>query len=106
VWPQLMIVNLAGKPGCFAVCGEIDIYTVPDLQDALRRAVQAAAPGAAIMVDLSAVGFIDVRGLAALVEADAYACVRGVGLVFAAVPDSITRLLMITGMSLRGSAPS
>ena len=54
------------------------------------------------------VGRIDdnFKELAALVEADAYACVRGVGLVFAAVPDSITRLLMITGMSLRGSAPS
>jgi anti-sigma B factor antagonist len=103
--PQLTIVYLPGDPCSLAVCGEIDIYTAPHLEVGLRHAVLSASPGAAITADLSAVSFIDARGLTALVEAEAYAIVRGVALVFAGVPASITRLLTITGLRLRGIAP-
>jgi anti-anti-sigma factor len=102
--PQLTIVYLPGDPGFLAVRGEVDLCTVPRLEGCLRRAVRAAPPGAAVMVNLSAVSFIDARGLWALAEAEAYACVRGIRLVFADVPASITRLLAIAGLSLRGVA--
>jgi anti-anti-sigma factor len=104
--PQLTVVFLPGNPGFLVVSGEIDLCTVPHLQGCLRRAVRAAPSGAAVMVDLSAVRFIDGRGLAALVEAEAYACVRGISLVFADVPANITRLLKIAGLSLRGATSS
>jgi anti-anti-sigma factor len=84
------------------VRGEIDIYTSPVLRGSLHGAVHSATPGAVITVDLSAVEFIDARGLTTLVEAEAYATVRGTRLVFADVPAGITRLLTITGLSLSG----
>ena len=104
--PQLTIVSVPGDPGCLAVFGEIDICTAPGLRGGLRGAVQAAPRGAAVMVDLSAVNFIDARGLSALVEAEAYASVRGIHLVFSGVSAGITRLLTITGLNLRGSVVS
>ena len=55
-----------------------------------------------VTVDLSAVSFIDARGLTVLAVADAYACVRGVRLVFASTPANITRLLRITRLTPDG----
>jgi anti-anti-sigma factor len=103
--PQLTIVQLSGSPGSLAVCGEVDIHTVPDLRGSLHGAVHAASPGTVITVDLSAVSFIDACGLTTLVEADAYSSVRGIRLVFADVPANIARLLALIGLSLP-AAPS
>jgi anti-sigma B factor antagonist len=104
--PGFTIVRLPCDQDSLAVRGEIDICTAPDLRDGLRDAVQAATRGTVIMVDLSAVSFTDSRGLTALVEAEAYAHVRGMRLVFAGVPAGITRLLAITGLSLSRSGAS
>jgi anti-sigma B factor antagonist len=100
VLPQLAIIVVSGVSGSVAVRGEIDIYTAPELRGGLRHAVQAASRGADVLVDLSTVTFIDARGLTALVEAEAYASVRGIQLVFTGMPAGITRLLAITGLSL------
>jgi len=102
VWPQFAIVRLPEDPDCLAVLGEIDICTAPQLRGSLRSAVRAAGRGTLVMVDLSAVSFIDARGLTTLVEAEAYASVRGIRLVFAGVPAGVTRLLTIIGLSLTG----
>jgi anti-sigma B factor antagonist len=98
--PGFTIVRLPSDHGSLAVRGEIDICTAPDLRDGLRDAVRAATRGTVVTADLSAVSFIDSCGLTTLVEAEAYATVRGIRLVFAGVPASITRLLTITGLSL------
>jgi hypothetical protein len=65
-----------GTPPPWQFRGEIDICTVPDLRDSLRHAIQTASRGADVLVDLSAVTFINARGLTALVEAEAYASVE------------------------------
>jgi anti-sigma B factor antagonist len=104
--PQLTLVYQPEHPRSLVVRGEIDIYTVPDLQDCLRLAVQGDPPGAVVTVDLSEVSFIDSRGLTALVEAEAYASVRGIRLLFARIPSTISRVLRITGLSLNGPGVS
>jgi anti-sigma B factor antagonist len=49
------------------VVGEVDVYTAPALDDALSAAVVAGAT--LIVVDLSAVDFLDSTGLSVLVKA-------------------------------------
>lgn len=102
--PQLTVVHREDNPGHVVVAGEVDICTAPDLRGSLCRAVEMAAgePGAVVTVDLSAVSFIDACGLRLLAVTDAYACVRGVRLVFASTPASITRLLRITRLTPPG----
>jgi anti-sigma B factor antagonist len=102
--PQLTILHLAGKPIAVLVSGEVDIYTAPDLHRSLCRAADGGAgeSGAVVTVDLSAVSFIDARGLSTLVTGEAYAWVRGVRMLFTGLSPGITRLLRITGLSLRG----
>jgi anti-sigma B factor antagonist len=112
--PQLSIVHLAlirdsADPCTVVVSGEIDIYTVPDLRDSLQRAVDSVAANSAanhaacapLRIDLSGVSFIDARGLSVLSAAGTYGDKRGVCLEFSGVSAAITRLLRITGISLR-----
>jgi anti-sigma B factor antagonist len=47
--------------------GEIDLYTVPQFQQALRAGIDAGAP--AIIVDLTNVQYIDSAGLSAIIAA-------------------------------------
>jgi anti-anti-sigma factor len=86
------------------VAGEIDICTAQYLHGSLCRAAETAVgePGAVVTVDMSDVTFIDACGLRVLAVADAYACVRGVRMMFTSVPASISRLLRITGLSPPG----
>jgi anti-sigma B factor antagonist len=102
VGPQLRIVHIAADPCHLRLRGEIDIYTAPALRDALRAAAEAVAsrPDATVTVDLSAVSFIDGRGVSTLVAAEAYACVRGVTMQFSGRSARLTRILRITGLDL------
>ncbi len=57
--------STAVRAGCVTVTGEIDMETAPALREALATA--AAAPGP-LVVDLSAVTFLDSAGVAALFD--------------------------------------
>jgi anti-sigma B factor antagonist len=102
VGPEFVIVHLATRPCHVVVRGEIDICTAPALHEALCAAAEAAVrrPAAMLTVDLSAVSFIDARGLSALIVAEAYACVRGVRMLLTGRSASLTRLLQVTGLRL------
>ncbi|MFL5738392.1 MAG: STAS domain-containing protein [Actinomycetota bacterium] len=52
-------------PNSFFLGGELDLATAPRLQDAVHRSVEAGGP---ILLDLSAVTFIDSSGLHAIVS--------------------------------------
>lgn len=102
---ELTIFQVGDEPGFVVVSGEVDIHTASDLHGSLYRAVDVAAEAAhaVVNVDLSAVSFIDARGLTALASAGTYAREREVRLLYIAVPPGITRLLRITGLNLRGA---
>lgn len=79
-----------------AVAGDVDISTSPDLRAAL---VEATASGArAIVVDLSAVSFVDSTALGVLVGA--YTALRNNGGRLALVNDheSVLKVLRITAL--------
>ena len=59
-----------------AVSGEVDLVTVPELRDTLRRVI--SPPSREVVVDLAEVEFIDASGVGALVGAAAEAARMGV----------------------------
>lgn len=79
------------------VTGEIDIATAPALAEVLQFRARVAEPGTNLIADLTAVTFIDARGLAALLEAADTARSRGVTFRVTDRPRCALRLLELTG---------
>jgi anti-sigma B factor antagonist len=82
------------------VSGEVDLHTAPQLRAALESAVSAAgdAGGAAVLVDLSDVGFMDSTGLGELVGAHRALERSGSRLHLSVGNERVARLLSITGL--------
>jgi anti-sigma B factor antagonist len=79
--------------------GDIDLYSAPLLDDALRDAERSHP--VRIVIDCSELDFIDSSGLSVLIEAQRRADERGHALVLSRVPDHAVRILAITGLSAR-----
>ena len=85
----------------FTVCGELDMNTAPELEQALEEAL--VDERASIMLDLSDCEFIDSTGIALIVRAwqrlDREAGGGGKGrLVLCCINHQVRRLLNITGV--------
>lgn len=93
-----LTVSTRNDPGCaiVAVSGDVDISTSPDLREALADVL--AAGDRCVVVDLSAVRFIDSTGLGVLVGA--YTAVRNAGGRLAVVNDhaAVLKVLNITAL--------
>ena len=79
------------------VTGEVDIASVPELRRHLRQA-STESRGRDLVVDLSAVTFMDCAGLRPLLEARFTQEASGGRLVLREAPSSVTRLLHLTGL--------
>ncbi|MCW2915205.1 MAG: anti-anti-sigma factor [Actinomycetia bacterium] len=93
------IAHLHGR-SLVAVAGDIDLATAPDLHTHLCAAIDAmiSNAGGVVIVDLSAVTFMDASGLTALIRAEARAWERGARLHLRALAPCVTRLLQLTGL--------
>jgi anti-sigma B factor antagonist len=78
---------------CVAVTGEVDAYTAPEMRAQLLDAMRL---NPVVIVDLSAVTFMDSQGLAALLRARQEAESSGGRLRLEGVPSRILRLLQLT----------
>jgi anti-sigma B factor antagonist len=88
---------LDGGVHAFAVRGELDLDTAPELESALEAAL--AGDGAAAVIDLGGCEFIDSTGIALLVSAWRQLEGEGGGrLVLCCLSDQVRRLLEITGV--------
>lgn len=76
------------------VAGEIDLSNAENLYKALTEAL---APGAPVIVDLSGVGFMDSRGLAALVRARHEALDGATVPILLITSESVARVIEIAG---------
>lgn len=76
--------------------GEIDVATAPAFVEALHVHLQAGEPGTELIVDLTALTFIDVRGLAALLTAADAARSRGTDFRVVGRPRCLLRLVELT----------
>lgn len=84
-WPSHALVT---------VTGECDLTTAPQLLDALSS--QAWEHERLVIVDLSALGFLDVAGVRALLEAGSALAGRGRSLVLASPQPIVSRILELT----------
>lgn len=79
-----------------SVSGEVDLHSAPQLRDRLTAALDAH--GAAVVLDLSEVGFLDSTGLGVLVAARARANECGGAIPLVCTQDRILKLFTITGL--------
>ncbi len=96
-----MISCIETAPGEFALAGRVDVHTVADLRVALQKAVDAAAPlaavpGAVMRIDVAELEFVDAAGLGVLVSTHRRAGRAGLGFSLRNVPDPLARLLFIS----------
>jgi anti-anti-sigma factor len=86
-----LTVEIRGEPGhvLITVAGEVDIATVPQLQE--RLAVPAAS-GRPLIVDLGLVTFIDAAGLGMLASAASQAAAHGASLHAVCARHQVRRL--------------
>jgi anti-sigma B factor antagonist len=87
--------STVGTVTVVAVGGEIDVHTAPQVDDALAA---VAAPGSAVVADLTKVEFIDSTGLSVLVRALARARDEGGSLGVVAPTERVTKVLRLTGL--------
>jgi anti-sigma B factor antagonist len=92
--PAHAIEDRSGSPGAavLALLGDLDMSATR----ALRGRIEEAAAGDSLVIDLSAVTFIDSAILKELLRARIELDVRGVRLVLAGVPEPVRRLLDLT----------
>jgi anti-sigma B factor antagonist len=76
------------------VSGEVDLYSSPDLRDALTNS--KCETGLPVVVDLSEVSYMDSSGVATLVEGFRTAEDRKVGFVLAAPSQSVMKVLRLS----------
>jgi len=74
-----------------SVAGDVDLYTSPELREAVLKAVPRAA--GRVAVDLSGVNYIDSSGVATLVEGLRSARKHAKGFVLVAPSQAVTQVL-------------
>ncbi len=85
-----------GNGTVVAVTGELDVSTAPQLEGELQQLIDGGA--ANLVVDLSAIDFLDSTGLGVMVKALKWAREAGGGLRVVATEERITKVFTITGL--------
>ena len=94
---ELTVTHPAGAElAVVAVVGEVDVHSAPQLREGVTA--QLSDQTRAVVVDLTAVGFLDSTGLGALVTARSAASERGVALPIVCTSARILKLFTITGL--------
>lgn len=98
-WTRVEL-SVSGQAGAgvpvVAVSGEVDVYSAPALKESLTELLRSGA--SSVVVDLSAVAFLDSTGLGALVEARAATTEAGGSLPLVCSQERILKLFTITGL--------
>jgi len=86
--------EIQDQGGCVIVSlkGDVDLQNSPEARATLLRCVERSLP---VLVDLSAINYIDSSGVASLVESLQTARKKGTKLVLVAVSDSAMRVLQL-----------
>jgi anti-sigma B factor antagonist len=92
---QIRVRNIDGVT-ILHVVGEVDLYTVPQLEEALRGAASGARP--LLGVNLCEVTYLDSTGLRVLTEWSKQARARQGGFAVIADQPTIQKLFRITGL--------
>jgi anti-sigma B factor antagonist len=98
---DLLAVDRMAVDGCdfLAVSGELDVATAPGLIGPLNDVITDG--GNPLVVDLSAVSFMDSTGLALLIDAERRLSGRGRGFAVVCPPGTLMRVFVLTDMAGR-----
>lgn len=80
------------------LAGEVDMLTAPELRQQLGQAM--GAPGTVVVVEASAVTFMDCAGLRELLAAHTRLAAGGRTLVLRSPSPPVARLLELTGLTV------
>ncbi len=89
---ELSELDVRGYP-VVAVSGELTHVTAPDLRDLLHKHFKAART---VLLDMSAITFMDTSGLATLIEARNRADTQGGQVILCGLTERITEILTVT----------
>jgi|tagenome__1003787_1003787.scaffolds.fasta_scaffold20646955_2 anti-sigma B factor antagonist len=90
-------VRREGEHARVALTGELDIATVPRLAQVMREHDEAAT----VLLDLSALRFLDTSGLRAVIEEDQRATADGRRLQIVRGPAAVQRVFALAGVEDR-----
>jgi anti-sigma B factor antagonist len=95
---KALVVSARQEDGALRVTasGELDISTVPSFNKELSEL--AEHPASKLILDLSAVTFMDSTGLSAVLVAEMHARMRGQRFVVVAGPPHVHELFRLTGV--------
>lgn len=93
-----MVVSQRDGRTVVAAAGELDVHTAPALQSELDPRSQQ--PNAALVVDLSDVGFIDSTGLGVLVTTLKHVRESGGSLDVVVTSPRVLKVLALTGLDV------
>jgi anti-anti-sigma factor len=90
--------EVAGDGGrvVVAVSGDLDLASADRLWEELDRRI---VPGAAVTVDCSGLAFVDSMGLRTLIRAHHRAADAGAAFGLSGVPEAVSRVLDLAGVS-------
>jgi anti-sigma B factor antagonist len=94
---EVSIEEHAEAYSVITVRGEVDLHTAPKVQYAIDRAAQT--DGAAVVVDMSGVSFMDSTALSSLVRSKDSLQKQGTSLRLAAPSQAVERIFSVTGFS-------
>lgn len=86
----------SGNQTIVSVCGELDVYTAPDLEESLEELVGAGKTN--LVIDLTGVTFLDSTGLGVMVKALKWVREASGALQVVADEERIARVFRITGL--------
>lgn len=92
---EVSIEEYAETYSVVSVRGEVDLHTAPKLQQAIERAAETS--GAAVVVDMSGVGFMDSSALSALVRSKEALDEKAAPLRLVAPSRAVQRIFSVTG---------
>ena len=93
-----MVVSQVADKTVVTAAGELDVHTAPSLQSAVDPVSQRA--GAALVVDLSQVGFIDSTGLGVLVATLKHVRQVGGSLDVVVTAPRVLKVFALTGLDV------
>lgn len=89
-----------------AVCGELDLATVPQFWGSSAEVVGRVPSGSRLVLDVEGLGFLDAAGLGVIVRLGNCLRARGASLKVAGVRPSVQRVFELTGLDQLLATPT
>ena len=98
--PEMKIVErMVSGLAVLEVAGRLDLTSVPSLRSELLFRLGEAEKGSILLIDLSAVPFMDSSGIATLIEGRQVALERGLSMRLFGLGEQVNQLFELAGLA-------